>query len=291
MKNQLLLFILLLAFVSGFLACNTANPHTANEANIRKAYEALSKKDFESFAALCADNYTELSLGPQPIQGVKNALEQYKMFFNAFPDFKAEVTDIAPVNKNKYFLKVHLTGTNTGSFMNLPPTAKFIDIWDMDIVELNDDGKCTSHWVAYPGAVLDAIGYGSVMKPATAVVMAAYDAFGRKDNAAILKLCSDDAIFEVHDQALDPKSPRLYKGHAEITKFFDELNTKITHSRFVPTRFLTDGDDVAVIVSVDYKLNATAINYTANYNHHFRVVNGKIVSFKGVSDMANTIKN
>jgi ketosteroid isomerase-like protein len=276
------MFTILLSFA----ACNNpGTQHQAAIANIHKAYEALSKKDFQTFGSLCADDFTELSLGPQPIKGLQNAINQYKLFFDAFPDFKVEVVEIAPADNNRYFLRVHTTGTNTGSLMNLPPTAKHIDLWDMDIVEINKDGKAISHYVANPNGVMSAIGYGSMANPNTAIVIAAYEAFGKKDVPAILNLCSDDIKFEIHDQTLDPKGPHTYKGKTEAAQFFSELGSKIAYSSFVPSRFIADGDDVAIIINAEFKEIKTGKNYTVNYNHHFHITDGKIVYIKGVADM------
>jgi ketosteroid isomerase-like protein len=288
MKKLIYSLISSISLGIAMIGCNPGNMHEAEKANIHKAYEALSAKDFATFANLCSDDFTELSLGPQPIKGVQNAINQYKMFFSAFPDFKAEVTEVAAAGKNQYFLKVHLTGTNTGSFMNLPPTSKHIDLWNMDIVELNDAGKAISHWVANPNNVMSAIGYGSYANPNTAVVMAAYEAFGKKDLPGVLNLCSDDVVFEVHDISLDSKA-NIYKGKDGVTKFFQDLGSKVTYTIFQPSRFLADGDDVTTLVHAEFKQNSSGKNFAANYDHYFKVVNGKIVSFKGVSDFPKAL--
>ncbi len=251
MKNLTYLFVLLISAGFGLIACNTGNNHAANEANIRKAYEALSKKDYTTFASLCAEEYTELGLAPQAIKGVQASIDQYKVFLDAFPDLKFDITDIASAGNNKYFIKVHLTGTNTGSFMMLPPTSKKIDAWDMDIIELNDAGKCISHWSANPNESLFQIGYGSITNPSTGIVMAVYEAFGKSDIAAVLALCTDNVVFDIHDRTLDSKE-RIYKGKEEVGKFFAELNSKLTYSKFQPVRFIADGDDVSIDVNVEY---------------------------------------
>ena len=284
MKNLIYSLFLFISLCSGFMACNAGNKHEAEEACIRKAYEALSKKDFATFASLCTEDFTELSLGPTPIKGIQNAINQYKLFFNAFPDFKAEISEIAAAGKNNYFIKVHLTGTNTASFMNLPVTSKHIDIWDMDIVQLNDAGKAISHWVANPSGVLSAIGYGSIANPTTGLAMAAYEAFGKKDIPGILSLCNDDIVFEIHDGIVWPNEIKTYKGKQEVQKFFEEITSKLTYARFQPTRFLADGDDVAIFISSEFKHNATGKNYSGNYYHHMKSSNGKISYFKGVLD-------
>lgn len=253
------------------------------EANIRKAYAALDARDFNTFASLCTDNYSELALAPMPIEGVWKAIEQYKAFLNAFPDLKFNIGSIAPAGKNRYYLDVTLTGTNTGTFMGLPATGKSILVHDMDVVELDATGKCISHWSANPNGALQQIGYGSLANPSTAVVLDIYAKFGQGDVPGILANSTDDVMFDIQDRMFDSKA-RLFKGKTGVGQFFQELGSKFHYTKFQPTRFVSDGDDVFILVEVEYKLAATGKVYSSTYTHHFKVVNGKIAYFRGLDD-------
>ncbi len=255
-----------------------------NKANIRKAYDALNRRDFATFVQMCAPDFTEYSAGPAPVRTPQAAVEAYQMFFTAFPDLKFQVNDIAAGENGRFYVKVTLSGTNTGPFGMLPATGKSARVEDVDVLEINPAGLASSHWSANPAGMLSAIGYGSMLNPNTAVIMAAYDAFGKGDLPAVLALCSDDATFEIHDRSFDSK-PRVFTGKDGVGNFFAELAAKFKYAKFQPWRFLADGDDVIILLSVDFTLIPTGKNYSANYVHHFRVVNGKIVSFKGVDDM------
>ncbi|MFN0173862.1 MAG: nuclear transport factor 2 family protein [Saprospiraceae bacterium] len=253
------------------------------EANIRKAYASLESRDYNTFASLCADDFAELGLAPMPIKGAANAIEQYKAFLNAFPDLKFKIGSIAPAGNNRYYLDVTLTGTNTAPFMGLPATGKSILVKDMDIVELNAAGKCVSHWTANPNGALYQIGYGSLANPSTAVVMDVYGKFGQGDVPGILALCSDDVVFEIQDRLFDSKA-RWFKGKSEVGQFFQELGPKFQYAKFQPTRFVSDGDDVFVLIDVEYKHLPSGKTYTSTYTHHFKVTNGKVAYFRGVDD-------
>lgn len=159
------------------------NPHARAEANIRKAYTSLEKHDYQSFASVCAEDFTELGIGPEPIKGVWNAVEAYKSFLSAFPDLKFDITSIVPAGKNTYYLNVNLTGTNTVSFMGIPATGKKATVKDMDILVLNDEGLCISHNSVNPNGLLYAIGIMHLLDPMNASaeasvkgIMAAADA-------------------------------------------------------------------------------------------------------------------
>ena len=279
--KQIKFFALTLVFLFAATAANFAQSNV--EANIRKAYAALGNRDYNTFASLCTDDFAELGLAPMPIKGVWNAIEQYKAFLNAFPDLKFNIGSIAPAGNNRYFLEVTLTGTNSAPFMGLPPTGKSVMVRDMDIVTLNGDGKCVSHWSANADGVLDQIGYGSITNPSTQVVMAIYEKFGKGDVPGILEGSTDEVIFDIQDRMFDSK-PRLFKGKAGAGQFFQELGGKFQYTKFQPVRFVADGDDVFILVEAEYKHLPTGKMYASTYTHHFKVTNGKIAFFRGVDD-------
>lgn len=284
MKIRIILSFLTLALGCAFSQIAYSQDATAkNKAAVTAAYDALNRKDWTAFAALCAPEYVEKNVGPAPAAGINAALDLYKQFQSAFPDFMVKINEIVPASPTRFLLRVTITGTNTGSFMGLPPTGKSIKFDDADVVELNAAGKAISHSITNVGESLRQIGYGSLTNPATGVVMAAYQAFGKGDVAAVLALCADNAVFEIQDRMFDTKA-RWFKGKTEVGQFFQELGSKFQFSKFQPVRFIADGDDVIALIDAEYTLAATGKKYTSTYTHHFKVVNGKITSFRGVDD-------
>ncbi len=276
--------MLVLALFGAFLQPVIAQDQTAkNKATILAAYDALNRKDWASFAAQCAPNYTEMNVGPAPAVGINAALGLYQQFQAAFPDFMVKINEIAPVSPTRFLLRVTVTGTNTGSMMGLPPTGKPMRFDDADVVELDAFGKVISHAITYAGAPLVQIGYGSMLNPNTQVVMGIYEMFGRGDVPGILAGCTDDVVFEIQDRMFDSKV-RWFKGKAEAGSFFQEVGGKFQYSKFQPTRFVSDGDDVFVLIDVEYIHIPTGKMYASTYTHHFKVVNGKITYFRGIDD-------
>lgn len=282
MKFRMILsFLLLLA--TSFAATAQRNVQR-DMANARAAYDALNRRDYNAFITLCAPEFTEYTAGPQPVTGPANCVEVYKMFFAAFPDLKFKILEIASPDNGRYYLKVQITGTNTGSFNGLPATGKKVDVVDVDIVEVNTDSKATSHWSANPNGMLTAIGYGSVANESVGVVMAVYEKFGKGDVPGILSMCTADVKFDIHDSVFDNKQ-RTFKGQSEVAAFFKELGQKAQYSTFQPWRFVADGDDVFVLVNVAYKHLPAGKNYETTYTHQFKVVNGKVAYFKGLDEI------
>jgi ketosteroid isomerase-like protein len=181
------------------------------------------------------------------------------------------------------YLKVLLTGTNSAPFLMFPATGKSIQVVDVDMVELNASGKCISHWSANPDGPLDQIGYGSLTNPNTMLVMAVYEKFGKGDVQGLLAHCTDDVMFDIQDRMFDSKA-RQFKGKAAVGAFFQELGGKFQYSKFQPTRFIADGDDVFVLIDAEYKHIPSGKTYASTYTHHFKANNGKLSFFRGVDD-------
>ncbi|MBK8955193.1 MAG: ester cyclase [Saprospiraceae bacterium] len=201
------------------------NPHARNEANIRKAYASLENRDYKSFASVCSEDFSEIGFSPDPIKGVWNAIEAYKPFLNAFPDIKFDITSIVPAAPNTYYLTIKLSGTNTGSFMGIPPTGKHAVVEDMDVVVLNEQGLCISHKSVNPNGLLYSIGIMHKLDPRNAAaeasvlgIMAAADA---GDTEKLISYFAPDAkhyfngIANTNDElkngswVLNPDSPML----------------------------------------------------------------------------------
>lgn len=288
MKN-ISFFALLFTFFSTLSQTIFAQDVTAkNKATIQKAYDALNRKDWAGFAAQCAPGFTDVNVGPAPAVGIDAALDLYKQFQSGFPDFMVKINEITPVSPTRFLLRVTVTGTNTGSFMMLPPTGKSIRFDDADVVELDANGKCISHTITNAGEPLRQIGYGSLLNPNTQVVIAVYEKFGKGDVQGILAGSSNDVVFDIHDRVFDSK-PRTFKGKAGVAQFFQELGIKFQYTKFQPVRFVADGDDVFALIDAAYKHIPSGNMYTSIYTHHFKVVNGQVTYFRGLDDFQTSV--
>lgn len=282
MKNAI--FCLALFLTCSFVQFAYAQDNTARDkANIQKAYDALNRRDWATFESLCTPNFTDYNVGPGPVVGVKAAIELYKQFQSGFPDFNIKIHEIAAAGNGRYFLRVTISGTNTGSFMMLPPTGKPIKFDDSDVVELNAEGKCFSHTITNAGEPLRQIGYGSMINPSTQTVLAVYEKFGKGDVPGILAMSTDEVMFDIQDRMFDAKA-RMFKGKAGVGQFFQELGSKFQYIKFQPTRFIADGEDVFILVDVEYKYIPTGKIYVSTYTHHFKIQNGKVAFFRGLDD-------
>ncbi len=248
--------------------------------NIYKAYESLSKRDYATFKTLCTADFTEYTAGPEPIKGVDNCLEAYKMYFSAAPDMTFEVKNIT-IDGNRAIVEVNTTGTNTGMVMGmLPATGKMVKTMDVDFLTFDEQGKATSHRTANPNEFFTQIGYGSLANPNVGVVMAAYGEFGKGNLDGLLTYLDDNITWDASESPL----MRMCKGKAETRQFIMDIPKYVNFQKFEPARFIADGDDVVVLLNMDLTKTSDNKSYSVHPIHHFTLKNGKVVSFKETID-------
>ncbi|WP_338868078.1 nuclear transport factor 2 family protein [Spirosoma sp. SC4-14] len=259
-----------------------------NKRSTHEAYQALAKYDFDTFLTYIADDAVDYGQGAMPVNGKMAIATGLKGFFKAFQGYTLTVDGIA-VDGNRVYVQNTFKGTQKEKLFNMiPPTGKTIEWRDVDVLEFNQQGKIAAHWAMNPNAPFDQLGYHSLTNPNTAVVMEAYYLFGKGDIAGILAGCSPDIVFDITDRVFLPNG-MIYKGPAEVVNFFKTLTKSITFTRFEPYRYLADGDDVVVFINGEYKDNKTGKMSKATIVHQVKVINGKIVWLKGLTDAPKPI--
>jgi predicted ester cyclase len=141
--------------------------------------------------------------------GGKDIVEKFfGMFWTAFPDF-APAPQLILVNGRNVAAVMMATGTNTGSFMGMPPTGKKIGLQGLFVVEFDEQGKIKSEiHGANPATILGQLG---VAKMPTRPVM-------EKGWPEVQTVIFSDSKTENDNLALVVKGDELFS-----TKKIDEL--------------------------------------------------------------------
>ncbi len=84
---------------------------------------------------------------PEDIVGLDNIKNYLQNLFNAFPDLNVTV-DETIVAGNKIVQRWTLTGTNTGSMDDMPPTGKNVKVSGVSVVHMVN-GKAVEIWDFY----------------------------------------------------------------------------------------------------------------------------------------------
>ncbi len=117
----------------------------AQEATTKAVYDMVNAAGTDGREKLVAadfvDHQADTSLKSTGIQLFK---DEVAMFRTAFPDFHQEIMGMA-TNGDRTYVLLHITGTNTGAWGNMPATGKAIDVMGADVSRFVD-GKVAEHW-------------------------------------------------------------------------------------------------------------------------------------------------
>lgn len=111
-----------------------------NKAIVRKAIEAINKKDLSLLDDLVAPNYFD-HIAKQGQELIKQLIV---MLYKGFPDYHATIEDIV-AEGDKVWARVTYTGTHTGEYLGFPPSGKKISYNSVTIKRVVD-GKMVEGW-------------------------------------------------------------------------------------------------------------------------------------------------
>lgn len=118
---------------------------TQNKAFVTRMETAFSDGDTAAIDSGMTASFIDHQPGPSmPGTATQKVNAAMHMFRTAFPDGKSEIKAItAEGNLVSVFLT--FTGTNSGSFMNMPATNKMISMDGADVFRI-ENGKVAEHW-------------------------------------------------------------------------------------------------------------------------------------------------
>jgi steroid delta-isomerase-like uncharacterized protein len=108
-------------------------------------YVAMNNRDLKDVMSRLADGVIDHQLPAEMPAGKEGSAAFFTMMFDSVPDMKFEILDML-ISDNKVAIRSRVTGTQTGTFLEMPATGKPFDVEDIDIFEANDDLKITQLW-------------------------------------------------------------------------------------------------------------------------------------------------
>lgn len=117
----------------------------AQEATTRAIIELFNTASTDGVENMMTTDFVDHQMDPAitttGLQGVKDMMA---MFHTAFPDFKQEILGMATKGDRTY-VHIHITGTNSGPWGEMPATGKVMDVMGCDVIRFVD-GKAAEHW-------------------------------------------------------------------------------------------------------------------------------------------------
>ena len=117
-------------------------------------------------------------------------------------------------------------------------------------------------------------------------VVAAYEAFGRGDVAAILDTVTDDVDWAA--EAATPTAPwyGMRRGKDAVARFFTDFGSAMEVQEFTPLTFAANETDVLTVVRCRTTSRRTGKSTAMDLHHLFRFRDGKIAYYRGTEDTA-----
>jgi predicted ester cyclase len=117
-----------------------------NKANTRRFYdEVFNKKNGAAIDEFIAPNHIDHAAPPGMPGGLEGVKQTINMYLTAFPDLHFTVEDMI-AEGDKVAVRLTVSGTQQGKFMDIPPTGKHTMVTAIDINRFAG-GKCVEHWL------------------------------------------------------------------------------------------------------------------------------------------------
>ena len=113
----------------------------------------------------------------------------------------------------------------------------------------------------------------------------AYEAFGRRDIPAFLKLVADEVDWKFIGPASWPHAG-LRRNPTEVAAFFADLNRFEDITLFEPREFIEAGENVTVLGYLESFARETKQKYHSDWVHVSTVRDGKITRWRGFANTA-----
>jgi steroid delta-isomerase-like uncharacterized protein len=124
----------------------------ANKNIVRRYQEIYNSNDLEALSEIVSEDLLTPKIMPGIPAGIEGAKVADQMMLAGFPDYQTTIDDLI-AEGDKVVARITMSGTNTGSFMGIPPTGKRILFTGMYVARI-DDGKIVEHWGEEDGVSL-----------------------------------------------------------------------------------------------------------------------------------------
>jgi predicted ester cyclase len=114
-----------------------------NANTLRRLFDLMDQKNHSAIQELLGPGFSA-TIGGNPPMDAEQWAGMGTMFYAAFPDGKHTIAEAIDVGSDRVFLRGSFTGTNTGSFMGMPPTGRKATVTFMNFDRFAD-GKLVEH--------------------------------------------------------------------------------------------------------------------------------------------------
>jgi len=123
-----------------------------NKKIVRRYQEIYNSNDLDELMEVVAEKLLTPRIMPGIPSGLEGAKAAHRIMLAGFPDYQTVIDELI-AEGDKVVARITMKGTNTGSFMGIPPTGKYITFTGIYIARVAD-GKIIEHWGEEDGVSL-----------------------------------------------------------------------------------------------------------------------------------------
>ena len=117
----------------------------AENKNIVRRYQAIyNSNNLDNLLEVVSEDLLTPKIMAGIPPGIEGAKAAHQLMLAGFPDYQTVIDDLI-AEEDRVAARITMSGTNTGSFMGIPPTGKFISFTGMYIARITN-GKIVEHW-------------------------------------------------------------------------------------------------------------------------------------------------
>ena len=124
----------------------------ANKEIVRRYQEIYNSNQLDRLSEVLSEDLLTPKIMPGIPQGTEGAKVAHQMMVAGFPDYQTVIDELI-AEGDKVVARITMAGTNTGTFMGIPATGKFITFTGIYIARIAN-GKIVEHWGEEDGVSL-----------------------------------------------------------------------------------------------------------------------------------------
>jgi len=115
-----------------------------NKKIVRRYQEIYNSNDLEALGEVVSEDLLTPKIMSGIPTGIEGAKAAHRIMLAGFPDYQTIIDDLI-AEGDKVVARITMSGTNTGSFMGMPPTGKHVSFTGIYVARMAN-GKIVEHW-------------------------------------------------------------------------------------------------------------------------------------------------
>ncbi len=123
-----------------------------NKQIVRRYQEIYNSNDLDALGEVVSEDLLTPKIMSGIPTGIEGAKAAHRIMLAGFPDYQTRIDDLI-AEDDRVVARITMSGTNTGSFMGIPPSGNYVSFTGIYIARIAN-GKIVEHWGEEDGVSL-----------------------------------------------------------------------------------------------------------------------------------------